>query len=377
MKDLTGKVFGYLTALEPCKGKNPKESYWRCRCKCGKETVVQTSNLKSGNSTSCGCKTAEKLRYDIVGKTYGEWTVLERVEDPNDKHTKWLCRCSCGTERVVYQDNLIGNKSASCGCKVVEKVRKMSPLQFIGRKYEKITVLEIVEGDISISSSDYRYRCQCECENYLVLTARQITAKTPKSCGLCRESNKNAYEHLEGCKFGKLTLIKRIDVDQLGGVAKWLCRCDCGNETIVRHWNIMTGNTRSCGCLDDRVNGKPVSRQQRRVHEMFGGVMNYQIGPFWVDIVSVKDRIAIEYDSHYWHKQNEEVDERKNKELFDQGWKLLRVKSVWKVPELEHLERAVSVLKETPISYVELVLDDWVQREKQYGDYTQPEPVMC
>lgn len=29
----------------------------------------------------------------------------------------------------------------------------------------------------------------------------------------------------------------------------WLCECQCGNEVIVRHNNLTSGNTRSCGCL--------------------------------------------------------------------------------------------------------------------------------
>lgn len=28
----------------------------------------------------------------------------------------------------------------------------------------------------------------------------------------------------------------------------WLCRCDCGNDTIVRRGNLSSGNTTSCGC---------------------------------------------------------------------------------------------------------------------------------
>lgn len=29
----------------------------------------------------------------------------------------------------------------------------------------------------------------------------------------------------------------------------WLCLCECGNETVVRHSNLTGGNTRSCGCM--------------------------------------------------------------------------------------------------------------------------------
>lgn len=29
----------------------------------------------------------------------------------------------------------------------------------------------------------------------------------------------------------------------------WLCKCDCGQSTIVEASNLTTGNTKSCGCL--------------------------------------------------------------------------------------------------------------------------------
>lgn len=59
-KDLTGQIFGRLTVLE-CVGKNNSRHYfWRCRCTCGVEIVVQGSHLKSGNTQSCGCLQREK-----------------------------------------------------------------------------------------------------------------------------------------------------------------------------------------------------------------------------------------------------------------------------------------------------------------------------
>lgn len=52
---------------------------------------------------------------------------------------------------------------------------------------------------------------------------------------------------ISGRKIGRLTVVCRV-------VAKnkrtmWLCKCDCGNETVVDGYNLKTGHTRSCGCL--------------------------------------------------------------------------------------------------------------------------------
>ena len=65
------------------------------------------------------------------------------------------------------------------------------------------------------------------------------------------------FEDLTGQKFGMLTVIKRVD-DYLYPNGKrsgqYLCKCDCGNETIVVLNNLKSGRTKSCGCLLKNIN---------------------------------------------------------------------------------------------------------------------------
>lgn len=54
-----------------------------------------------------------------------------------------------------------------------------------------------------------------------------------------------------GDVFAQLTVIEpRTIVKPSNGYRTrcWLCRCDCGNETVVIDGNLRFGNTRSCGC---------------------------------------------------------------------------------------------------------------------------------
>ncbi len=81
-KDIAGKQFGYLTAIEPTGEKYRKDIVWRCRCKCGREVSFPATRLLTGNTLSCGClkgeyfKTANKyfdgtsLRQSIEEKVY-------------------------------------------------------------------------------------------------------------------------------------------------------------------------------------------------------------------------------------------------------------------------------------------------------------------
>jgi hypothetical protein len=51
-----------------------------------------------------------------VGFTYGHWTVLAVACAPlkDSGHRYWLCRCSCGKERVVSERTLVKGASTKC-----------------------------------------------------------------------------------------------------------------------------------------------------------------------------------------------------------------------------------------------------------------------
>lgn len=53
---------------------------------------------------------------------------------------------------------------------------------------------------------------------------------------------------LTGAKFGKLTVIERQGSNK-NGRALWLCECECKNKIIVASPLLLSGKTKSCGCL--------------------------------------------------------------------------------------------------------------------------------
>ena len=58
---------------------------------------------------------------ELIGKQFGEWTVLA-FNGCDGKNTTYLCRCSCGTERHLRKNVLIHGLSKSCGCKRGEHI---------------------------------------------------------------------------------------------------------------------------------------------------------------------------------------------------------------------------------------------------------------
>lgn len=58
---------------------------------------------------------------------------------------------------------------------------------------------------------------------------------------------------ISNMRFGNLTAIEYV------GNSKWLCKCDCENETFVKTCNLTNGHTKSCGCIAKKqsvINGR-------------------------------------------------------------------------------------------------------------------------
>ena len=54
---------------------------------------------------------------------------------------------------------------------------------------------------------------------------------------------------LEGRRFSRLVVVKEAERFSKY-VRGWECKCDCGTIVIVRQGNLISGNNKSCGCLD-------------------------------------------------------------------------------------------------------------------------------
>lgn len=181
--DLTGKTFGNLKVL--CRSKNINNKvYWHCICDCGKEKDIFSGSLLKGKTTTCGCRnrkygenivgkkygklkvledlsndevclkehlykcicecgnienirrrqikkrdccmkcSIDKKSNEMIGKRFGRWTVIKRVENDKNNKRRFLCKCDCGNEKIVSGAILSRGESLSCGCYKKEVLTK-------------------------------------------------------------------------------------------------------------------------------------------------------------------------------------------------------------------------------------------------------------
>ena len=117
---LIGAKFGRLTVLERVWIELIKEHRWKCQCKCGRIRYVDTSSLKSGNTTSCGCYkselTSKNRKLELTDQNFGIMKAVREVGLNKRGSYVWECKCECGEDSLVIASNLKGGKVKSCGC---------------------------------------------------------------------------------------------------------------------------------------------------------------------------------------------------------------------------------------------------------------------
>lgn len=134
---------------------------------------------------------------DLTGMKFGYWTALEYVGSKNGQ-AMWSCQCKCGTTKIIRAGSLKSGNSKSCGC-----------------QRRKIAI-----------------------DNGFI---QKGTKKIP---------------NLVGNKYGKLTVLSMMP-HKIGEHVFWKCKCECGNERIVRATNLYSGKISQCiEC------GKPFSYRQ-------------------------------------------------------------------------------------------------------------------
>lgn len=115
-KDLRGQRFDKLMVLERAENNKSGKVCFRCRCDCGREIIVTSNNLLSGNTKSCGCLKHEPTnRTPMEGKTFGRLKVLS-YDHTEGKSAFYRCRCECGREIIASGLCLRRGDTRSCGC---------------------------------------------------------------------------------------------------------------------------------------------------------------------------------------------------------------------------------------------------------------------
>jgi hypothetical protein len=117
--NLTNQRFSRLVVKERI-NRGRKEIEWLCLCDCGNTAIVLDSNLRTGQTTSCGC--VVKQGKELTGLKFERLVVLKRHHQNKESDWFWECLCDCGNKVITKGTTLTQGKVKSCGCYHKDKI---------------------------------------------------------------------------------------------------------------------------------------------------------------------------------------------------------------------------------------------------------------
>ena len=266
--DITGQVFGELTALEPTEQRKNGRIVWKCICSCGKEVYVTAKDLRSGNTKSCGHLKREIT--DLSGKRFGRLTALYPTGKQYQGNMIWHCRCDCGNELDVMGRSLTSGNTKSCGC--LNHAPRPAPPDTMGgsrasalgkaipknntsgvrgvswdKRKQKWSAYIKLRGhffhlglfdDIKDAEKARKFAEAALFDDFLDWYAVEVLSERSGQSG-------RPPKNVRGQKFGRLTALyptrKRLHTSVI-----WRCQCDCGNLVDVKLNHLITGHVCQC-----------------------------------------------------------------------------------------------------------------------------------
>ena len=165
----------------------------------------------------------KKLRDIIPGERFGRWTVIEPSTILIGKAKTWLCRCECGTERLLPNHRLLNGTSRSCGCLRVDLLKQRRQ-DLTGQRFTRLTVISLNESGT--------WLCRCDCGKLCSLVTNHLTTGHTKSCGCYNRDHvkndlakyrpiawaKRKQQFFEGTSISAIVVGKRANKTSMSGI---------------------------------------------------------------------------------------------------------------------------------------------------------------
>jgi hypothetical protein len=261
VKNELGNKYGRLTVIAPSqKHDKSRFQFWKCQCSCGNIIEVASNSLRSGNTKSCGCLQRElvsaRSRINLEGQRFGKLLVLRRGLDKKIKNKIYTqWLCRCDCgKETVVSTNSLRLGKTKSCGCLRHKIRSIGPRVNLEGQRFGKLLVLQITQNKNSKSKQIHWLCRCDCGKETIVSSHSLQAGITKSCGCLSHSRLN----LEGQRFGKLLVLRRgPDKKIKNGIrTQWFCRCDCGKETVVSTNSLRLGQTKSCGCLSRLPEGE-------------------------------------------------------------------------------------------------------------------------
>jgi hypothetical protein len=116
--DISGKKYDRLMVIGLDSIKN-RTTYWRCKCDCGNEKIINKNSLISGHTKSCGCHYKDNRRnwlpieendYLLIPLTQNKFTKIDKDDFDIIKQYTWTYHSIHGLEYATTNHSIFNDK---------------------------------------------------------------------------------------------------------------------------------------------------------------------------------------------------------------------------------------------------------------------------
>lgn len=195
-----------------------------------------------------------------------------------------------------------------------------------GQRFGRLQVVRF-DPDTKINQKAY-WICQCDCGKLISVRGQDLRQGKTKSCGCYMKecSSTNTTPDIVGQKFHKLMVIKRVGSEKNRSL--WECKCDCGKTTYVTRDSLVSGNVKSCGCLnsyaeslieDILINNNINYKKQFSFPDLIGDYGTRLRFDFAIiDGDNIKYLIEFQGEQHYYPRQSDSAELFERRKKYDQ-----------------------------------------------------------
>lgn len=184
-----------------------------------------------------------------IGEKFGHLLAVGAFETDGENGDPVIydCTCTkCGREHLrVLDRDLLAYKVRCC--------EHCDRNDLTGMTFGRWTVLEFAGHN---KFGQKTWKCKCECGTIRIISGDLLLSRKSRSCGCLQREivSKVNFKDLTGKKFGRLTVIRRVEnrprsPSGKAGNTRYECKCECGKTVVVDGGSLNSGVIKSCGCL--------------------------------------------------------------------------------------------------------------------------------
>lgn len=181
---------------------------------------------------------------------FGKLTVVRLLEVGSNEYPGglWECFCECGNTCRINGRKIGHSGTKTCGCSKL----KFTEHYMIGRRFNKLVVIECVEQSKGQNNKGGLWKCRCDCGKVVIVKGYSLRCSDGRKSCNCLKAEK-IFEYFEstgtyspdkliGKRYGTLTVIgcKSAPTSE-NNYGEWVCKCDCGQQFIrtgIQLWKI-------------------------------------------------------------------------------------------------------------------------------------------